>query len=79
MDDVGDWGLYLMYTNTSRIWCPDYFHVSVWFQGDLQNGSLPIDLLYERSIEEKIEQQTTEDFGSISKMLLLKGLALPVR
>ncbi|XP_022081724.1 RING finger protein 17-like isoform X2 [Acanthaster planci] len=48
-------------------------------KGDLQNGSLPIDLLYERSIEEKLEQQTTEDFGSISKLLLLKGLALPVR
>ncbi|XP_038076569.1 RING finger protein 17-like isoform X2 [Patiria miniata] len=48
-------------------------------KGDLQNGSLPIDLLYERSIQEKLEQQTTEDFGSIAQLLILKGLALPVR
>ena len=46
-------------------------------QGDLANGSLPIDLLYERSIKEKIEEDNIDDFGSISKLLLYKGLALP--
>ncbi|XP_071800473.1 RING finger protein 17-like isoform X2 [Asterias amurensis] len=48
-------------------------------KGELLNGSLPIDLLYERSIEEKVQEESVDDFGSISKLLILRGHALPAK
>ena len=42
-------------------------------------GSLPIDLLYEMSVKEKLERETTEDLFSISKLLKQKGLAFAPR
>ncbi|XP_072018279.1 RING finger protein 17-like [Amphiura filiformis] len=48
-------------------------------KGELVAGSLPIDLLYEISIKEKLERETTEDLFSISKLLKQKGLAFAPR
>ncbi|XP_041461594.1 RING finger protein 17-like [Lytechinus variegatus] len=51
----------------------------IYKKGDAEDGSLPIDLLYELTTKEKVARESAEDLASIAELLVEKGLALRKR